>query len=483
MTRRLLPFVVLLATAAALPPPAAAADFAAAFTGRTLRFDYYHGGTAGEEHVSLDAVRLEREWPGSRTRLLDDTNLGKYLFEVRDAATNLPLYSRGFASIYGEWETTGEAAAGGWRTFHESQRFPEPRGRCQLLLSKRAADGSFRQIFSTQVEPGGREIDRSPLPDRGEVWPVFESGPPATKVDLLVLGDGYSAAEADRFRADVERLTAALFATEPFRRHRGDFNVRALTLASPDSGITDPRAGGAAGAGAWHANPLGFAYNAFDSERYILSFANRTLRDVAAQAPYDALLVLANSRKYGGGGIFNLWTVAAAGSAEAPYLVVHEFGHSFAGLADEYYTSQVSYETYNPPGSEPWEPNVTALAEPAALKWKTLVAPATPVPTPWEQARYDEVALAYQKEREAVRATGAPEEEMEALFARVKAATEPLLAAEKFAGEVGAFEGAAYQAKGMYRPAVDCIMFTRNPKEFCPVCAGVIERVIALYAE
>jgi hypothetical protein len=163
--------------------------------------------------------------------------------------------------------------------------------------------------------------------------------------------------------------------------------------------------------------------------------------------------------------------------------VVHEFGHSFAGLADEYYTSQVSYEELNPAGSEPWEPNVTALLDPAALKWKDLVGAATPLPTPWDQAAFDEVSLDYQQERQALRDAGAPEEEMEALFARVEAATAPMLEGEEHFGEVGAFSGAAYQAQGLYRPAVDCIMFTRNPDHFCPVCARAIERVIGLYAE
>ena len=315
------------------------------------------------------------------------------------------------------------------------------------MLEKQAADGSFRELFSTVVDPCGREIDCLLLPTQGEVWTVFESGPPATKVDLLVLGDGYSIAEAERFKTDVERLTAVLFATEPYRSHRGDFNVRALAVASPESGITDPRATGADGrpeGGVWHPSALGFAYNAFDSERYVLSYANRALREIAAQAPYDALLVLANSRKYSGGRIFNLWTMATTNSGKAPYLVVHEFGHSFAGLADEYYTSQVAYETTNPPGSEPWEPNVTALLDPASLKWKDLVEPGTPLPTLWEQARFDELSLAYQKERQELRAAGAPEEEMEALFAKVKAATEPLLHGELFWGWVGAFEGASY---------------------------------------
>jgi IgA Peptidase M64/Peptidase M64 N-terminus len=467
-----LPAPALMAAPAPAPTP-----FDARFTGRTLRFDYFHSGTGGEEHVSLDEVRLEGEWPGSRTRLLDDTNLGKYLFVVVDAATNLPLYSRGFASVYGEWETTGEAHKGVWRSFHESQRFPEPRGRVQLVLEKRAADGTFRELFTTTVDPASRFVDRSPVVPAGEVWTVFENGPPATKVDLLFLGDGYAASEREKFHRDVERLAGALFAAEPFASRRADFNVRAIDLASPASGVTDPRAG------RWLKTPLGLAYNAFDSERYVLTFANQALREIAAQAPYDALILVANSRKYGGGGIFNLWTTAAADSAEAAYLVTHEFGHAFAGLGDEYYTSQVSYEGFVPPGVEPWEPNVTALLDPANLKWKDLVTPGTPIPTPWNQAAYDEVALAYQEKRQKMREAGASEEEMEALFREVKAATDPMLRAEKYYGQVGAFEGASYQAKGLYRPTVDCIMFSRNLSSFCPVCARAIERVIRLYTE
>lgn len=468
-----------LALAASLPAAAAPgpAPFEELFTGRTLRFDSFHTGTAGEEHVSLDKVRLEGEWPGSRRHLIDDTNLGKYLFTVVDAATNRAIYSRGFASIYGEWETTGEARKGIWRTVHESQRFPEPRGRVQLVLARRGADGAFREIFTTLLDPGSRFVDRSPLVPAGEVWTVFEHGPPAGKVDLLFVGDGYAAGEREKLRGDVERLTRALFAAEPFATRRGDFNVRALHVPAAASGVTDPRAG------RWLRTPAGLAYNAFDSERYVLTFENQALREIAAQAPYDALILLANHRKYGGGGIFNLWTTAAADSAEAAYLVVHEFGHAFAGLGDEYYTSPVSYEEFVAPGVEPWEPNVTALLDPATLKWRDLVTPGTPLPTPWNQESFDQVMLAYQEKRQALREAGAPEEEMEALFAEIKRVTEPMLRAEEHYGKVGAFEGSSYQAKGLYRPAVDCIMFTRNPKSFCPVCAHAIERVIGLYAE
>src|SRR5262245_43671432 len=159
--------LVLLLALAAAPP---AGGFDARFTGRTLRCDYFHSGTAKEEHVSLAGWRLEGEWPGSRVHLLDDTNLGKYLFEVIDAATNRTVWSRGFSSIYGEWETTGEAAAGTWRTFRESVRFPETRGKAQLVLKKRAADGSFHEIFSTVVDPASRFVDRSPVASADTVW-------------------------------------------------------------------------------------------------------------------------------------------------------------------------------------------------------------------------------------------------------------------------------------------------------------------------
>jgi hypothetical protein len=452
-------------------------DFERHFTGRTLRFDYYHSGTAAAEHVSLDEVRLEGEWPGSRVQLLDTSGLGKYLFVVTDLATQTPLYSRGFASIYGEWETTAEAKRGVWRTFHESQRFPEPRGKCQLTLKKRSDDGAFREIHSTVLDPASRFVNRAPLDAAGVPWVLFENGPPARKVDLLILGDGYTAAEREKFHADVARLSAALFETEPFRSRRGDFNVRAIDLASARSGITNPRQR------FWSDSPLGLSFNAFDSDRYILTYKNRALRELAALAPYDTLVLLANTRKYGGGGIFNLWATCSSDTAVADYVFVHELGHSFAGLADEYYTSPVAYEDFTPQGVEPWEPNITALREPALLKWRDLVEPSVPIPTPWNQEAYDKLSREYQEKRQKLSEGGASDEEMEKLFEEVKRVTGPLLAAEKHAGSVGAFEGAGYQAKGLYRPQADCIMFTRNPKDFCRVCARAIEQVIRLYTE
>jgi hypothetical protein len=216
----------------------------------------------------------------------------------------------------------------------------------ELAIEKRGADGTFRELHRQPVDPASRFVDRSPLPSRGAPWAVMEHGDPADKVDLLVLGDGYTAGELETYRADVRRVIDALFAFPPFRDRRADFNVWAIDVAAERSGVSRPRGG------YWNATPLGLSYNAFDSERYMLSYANREIREIAAQAPYDALILVANDEKYGGGGIYNLYSTAAARSRQLPYLIVHEFAHAFAGLADEYYTSPVSYEDFVEPGSE-----------------------------------------------------------------------------------------------------------------------------------
>lgn len=460
----------------ALPLQAApSSTFDQRFSGDTLRVGFQHAGTATQEHLGVDHQRVDPGWPGSRTQLIDPTNYGKYRVELRDLATQALLYSRGFASIFGEWETTGEAQRV-FKVFEESVRVPCPREAAQLRVEKRADDGTFRELTTLAIDPASRHVDRALPLRRGEIVSLFENGATAVKVDLLVVADGYSAAQRDKFVADTRRLTEVLFQTEPFKRRKQDFNLRALFLPAQEQGISNPRKG------VWRNSPLGLSFNAFDSDRYVLTQRDFELREAAAQAPYDALILLFNERKYGGGGIYNLWATAAADTEPAAYVFVHEFGHSFAGLADEYYTSQVAYENFVAPGVEPWEPNVTALLDPAKLKWKELVAADTPLPTPWDQTRFDAIDLDYQKRRQELLAQKVDEERMEALFREVKIATSPLLAGERYAGKVGAFEGASYQAKGLYRPAADCIMFTRNPTSFCPVCERALDRTIDTFS-
>ena len=452
----------------------AAAQFDAHFTDRTMRVDYFHTSTPrGDEIVALDQVVSDGPWPGSRTRLVDTSNLGKYLFEVLDRETNQVIYSRGFASVYGEFVTTPEAKARA-ATFHESLRFPWPKKPVQVVLKQRDAQNAFQQVWSTVIDPQSRFVNPTAAAPAGRVWSYLDNGPASQKVDLLIIGEGYTAEEMPKLKRDVEKLAGKLFATEPFRSRKGDFNVRVLELPSATSGVHRPRTRDD------RRTVTGVQYNIFESERYVLTLDNRALRDTASSAPYDFIEILVNEAQYGGGGIFADQATTSVDSAFSEYVFVHEFGHHFAGLGDEYYTSDVAYETGGEK-PEPWEPNITANGE--APKWKELVTPGTPLPTPWNKEAYEAHQREYQAERRRIRETDQPESVMDGLFRRELAWSTAFLSKEKYFNRVGAFEGAGYEAKGLYRPEVDCIMFTRDEVGFCDVCARAINRMIDMYSE
>jgi hypothetical protein len=455
--------------------PVLALAFSLLFTEKTMRLDYFHTGDRGREIVAADRVVADGPWAGSTTRLLDDLNLGTYFFEVVDPDTNRALYSRGFASLYGEWEATGEAKSVA-RTFHESLRFPWPKAPVQVVLKKRGTDGLFREIWTTRVDPASPSANAADLAPRGDVWTVFENGPPGEKVDILIVGEGYTAAELPKFHEDVKRLTDELFATEPFKSRKHDFNVRAIDLPSEVSGVNRPHVG------KFRRTAVSTSYYVFESERYMLTEDNRALRDVLSQAPYEFIEILANEKQYGGGGIYNFQATASVDTAYSEYVFVHEFGHHFAGLADEYYMSPAVTTEFPADQTEPWEPNITTLRDPAKLKWRDLVPAGTPLPTPWDKDGWEAKARAFLNRRLALIGRKAPEAEFDALFREQQAEDTPLLSGMAYSGKVGAFEGAAYQGKGLYRPQTDCIMFTRDEVGFCKVCRTAIERVIDLYA-
>ncbi len=445
---------------------------ALAQTPRTLRLDYVHSGTATEEHLALAGLALEGEWPGRLDHSIDDSNLGKYLFEVIDRKSNRLLYSRGFASIYGEWETTSEAQEVR-RAFHESLRFPAPPGPAQVVVKKRDRQNAFRELWSVVIDPASQDVDRSASASQSRVWAVMKNGEPRDKVDLLLLGDGYTAAEMEKWHNDARRLTEVLFSVSPFKENRRRFNVWALDTPARESGVARPSDG------VYRRSPLRASYDAFGSERYVLSFDNQRWREAASAAPYEFVEIVVNDRKYGGGGIHNLYATVAADNASTPYVFVHEFGHHFAGLADEYYTSDVAYVS-SAARLEPWEPNLTADA--GSPKWRDLVSPGTPLPTPWAKEPFEAYEKQVQAKRREIRAQKRPESEMEALFRSELAATVKLLSQPPYADKVGAFEGGMYESKGYFRSQADCIMFTRNMAGFCAACRRAIERVIDLYA-
>lgn len=442
---------------------------------QTLRVDFFHTGDATRELFSLERLVVEpTPWPGNPQRPFDDTDLGNYFFEVRDTASGALLYSRGFSSIYAEWEDTA-AAKERVRTFSESLRFPLPTAKVQVTLKKRSQGKPFAMVWSFSVDPSAPDIDTTVPPSPGPLLRLMVNGPPSAKVDLLLLCDGYTAAERGDFERDARRLLAVLFATSPFKERRVDFNVWGLCAPSAVSGISRPSTG------IHRRSRVGSTYDAFGSERYILSFDNHSFRDVASFAPYDFVEILSNGQTYGGGGIFGLYATVAAKSLWAPYVFVHEFGHHFAGLADEYFTSETALlpQQGRP---EPWEPNVTAASELGKLKWKDLVGPSTPVPTPWKKQQFESRDHELQTRRKQIRAERRPESEMDALFLQTKKEMTALLDNDTYSRKVGAFEGAMYESSGFYRPEEDCIMFSRNDVPFCRVCQKAISQIINLYA-
>lgn len=448
-------------------------DFESFFSPQTMRVDYFHSGNAGEEHFAVDRIVNDGAWGGSNTILLDDLKYGLYFFSVHDQTSSKIIYSRGYASIFGEWQTIPEAREK-WGTFHESVRFPWPLKPVVLEIYKRNADNEFDKIWETTIDPASRAVNPATANNKFVVEPMVENGPASEKVDIVMLGDGYTQAEMGKFIADAQRLTEELLAVEPFAGRRNDINIRAVKTPSEVSGVNRPHPG------IFKRTPLGVSYSAFDSERYALAYDNRTLRDVAAAVPYDFMIILINEETYGGGGIYRLYSTVAVDNKFSDYIFVHEFGHHFAALADEYYTSSVSYDM-GAVTVEPWEANITALRDPENIKWNHLVEAGTPLPTPWEKGSYDNFSYIIQKERKELRANKVPESEVEALFERERQESTAILDNMEFTGKVGAFEGGGYMQYGLYRPYADCIMFTRNKQVFCPVCQEAISRVMDQY--
>ncbi len=452
-----------------------AAGIAQAAQPGTVRLDYSHSGNALSELYAIERVVIEPlAWPGALSQAIDNTDRGNNKVEVVDAQTGELLYSRGFSTIFAEWRTTEEANRI-TRAFGESVRFPQFDKPVRVRILKRDERNAFSVAWSIDVDTNAQDVVRKQGPAPAKPIPIKVSGPSPSKVDLLILGDGYTAADMKKFEADARRLAAHLFEVTPFKERSNDFNVWAMAVPTQASGVSRPSTG------LHNASPLGTRYDIFGSERYVLTLDNRALRDIAQYAPYEFIEILVNNETYGGGGIFGTFSTAAASNDWANYLFVHEFGHHFAGLADEYYTSPVAYQSGGT-RQEPWEPNVTALRDPANIKWKKFVTPGTALPTAWPKAEFEEHSRALQKRRAELRKANRPESEMSALFREELAFNAALFGKSPNFRAVGAFEGANYEANGYYRSQMQCIMFERSDK-FCEVCADAISTIIDLYSQ
>lgn len=402
----------------------AEAQFGKYFKEKSLRLDYYHCGNATTEKFYFDELVQEPFWAGSKSTLIDTLGYGNHLLEVRTADTKTLIYSRGFSTLFNEWQTTPEAKTTDC-CHPESVVMPFPAGKVVASISTRNRKGEWVKLFEYPIDPNSYFIrkEQDDLP----VFDIVRSGDPSTKVDVVFLPEGYKPDQRKQFEADCKEFSEALFSYSPYKENKDKFNVRGVWAPSKDEGPDIP------GKNVWSRTRLNSSYYTFDSERYLMIKDFQGVRDVAGNAPYDFIYILGNTDKYGGGAVYNFYGISAAHHVnETGKIFVHEFGHLFAGLGDEY-VGGVEYSDFYFSDVEPWEPNLTTLVD-FGKKWKNMLPEGTPVPTPKKTSNE---------------------------------------------GKLGVYEGGGYLEKGVYRPWINCMMNNLHTIDvFCPVCRKAIQEAI-----
>jgi hypothetical protein len=462
------------------------------FSDKTMRIDYYHIGDAHGEIVTLDQIYQYGIWAGTRKNLIDKFNNGSYYAKIYDAESGKLIYSKGFDSYFREYKSSEAAIGGRQRAYHETILIPNPKFKVVFHLERRDELNRLFSFYSDTIDPKAVNILRHEFIDPDvETYTVKASGDPHNKVDIVLLAEGYAEVDRDKWKADVDKVARIFFNIEPFRSRESLFNFYALFKASAVSGISEPRAG------IYKQTALSATFNSLNSERYVLTEDNKTMRDLAANVPYDAIYIMINHHRYGGGGIYNLFCTFTVDNQWLDYLMIHEFGHSFAGLADEYYGSPVAYNDLIPKELEPLEPNITSLSDLKNVKWKDFLSDGVKIPTPWTKEEYDRKNFAWQELRKKLnnkisnlkrsgadaKVISAAERNYNREQIKFNGQLDNILKSDPSYKLVGVFEGAGYSSTGLYRPMIDCIMFSIGRKPFCKVCEHSIEQVINHYLE
>ncbi len=490
MAKRLAIIIFLVATTAM--PALAQVPFDDYFMDKALRLDFYHVGDAKDEIVTIDHLCQESIWPESRTHLIDPFNYGRYAVKVYDLASNRLIFSHGFDSMFGEYKTTTPALNGVKRVFERSVRIPYPKRPVLVVIEMRDKKNILHPLFNETVDPADYHIIQEATAAGDFIYEAQKSGDPHGKVDVVFIAEGYTAEDKDKFKADVDRFAGYLFSYEPYKSARSKFNVTGVLRPSPEGAMDEPRQR------IFKKTVLNASFNAFDLDRYMLIENDHRLHEIAAQVPYDVIVVLVNSKRYGGGSIGLDYCVTTVDHASSRQVFVHELGHSFAGLADEYYTSDVAYNDFFPKGIEPLEPNITALLDPANVKWKDLLSPGIGVPTEYGKEKIEALQAQRRKNREAqaqevgqAKQQGQAEAQVKKIEAKYREADKALAkqiedVRKQYAylnDKVGVFEGAGYASKGLYRSMVYCLMISSPKDEFCLVCQRAIARMIDYFTE
>jgi hypothetical protein len=462
------------------------------FLDETLRIDYFHIGDAKTEMITIDKLYQYGSWAGSLNHLIDNFNNGKYYVKIYDAASSNLIYSKGFDTFFGEYATGDDGVKGIQKSFQETAIIPFPKNKIIFALERRNDVNELKEFFRTEVDPQSIFIIKDRIKDESvDIFKPVNNGDPHTKVDIVILAEGYTKSEKEKFQKDLNRFVGYFFEQEPYKSHKSEFNFYGVFKPSEESGTDLP------GADIFVNTVLNTTFWSLGSERYLMTEDNKTMRDLASFVTYDAIYIQVNHSRYGGGGIYNQFCTYTTDNQFAKYLFTHEFGHSFTGLADEYYTSDVAYNDFFKPTVEPVEPNITALLDPTNIKWKKYLSPGIEIPTPWEKDEFDKFSYEWLKERNRLNSyvaelkrNRAPENEIKAAedeyAMKDKKQSEKVdkyLMSSKYWNKVGAFEGGGYQPKGIYRPMLDCIMFSKGDKPFCKVCEEAIKEVIGSYTK
>ena len=380
---------------------------------QTLRVDYMFSGTDKSVEISLDEMSCFDGWAGRRTNLKEVPVRGNGQICMTDAQTGDTLYRMSFSTLFQEWQTTEEATKVR-KSFENVFLLPMPQTKAKVNVHLYDFFGNIVASLNHVVDPSDILI-RHLNPVAPEHRYLLKSGTPEEKIDVAIVAEGYTAEEMDMFYADAQVAMEAILKHEPFGQYKDRFNFVAVALESQDSGVSVP------GEGEWKNTALKAHFNTFYMDRYLTTLRLKNMHDRLCGVPYEHIVILANTDTYGGGGIYNSYTLTTAHHPAFKPVVVHEFGHSFAGLADEYYYDDMFVQYYYP-HTEPWEQNITTLKD-FDSKWKDMLD----------------------------------------------------------AGQAQLLEGAGYQSKGVYRPAPDCRMHTNKADCFCPVCQRAISRIIEFY--
>lgn len=394
----------------------------------SLRIDFYLIGDAKNEKVVFSQLKKEPFWGGSTTKLIHP-NYGEFRLQLIDNQKNTILFSKGFNSLLSEWQHV-ENAQNETQLFQHAIQVPFPKKITKLIIEKRNKNGLFYKIAEKTLNPSDYFI-KSESVASFPVKNLLKNGKSSQKVDLVILAEGYSQNEIEKFYADAQRMTDYMFRIPPFDKLKKDFNVYAIGVTSSESGTDIP------GKNIFKRTIFNSSFYTFDMERYLTTNDMFAIADVASLVPYDQIYILVNSSIYGGGGFYNHLNLTTADHPLSEKVFIHEFGHGFVGLADEYYSSETAFDSLYNKSVEPWEANITTLVN-FDQKWKNMIKKSTPIPTPRN---------------------------------------------EKFRNEIGVFEGGGYSAKGIYSPVQDCRMKSNQPEGFCPVCERTIETIVKLYTE